>query len=140
MSTPTLKELISQATPGKRDTWGATLVFSEQGTICVCGEPRATNMVQYTPASCTGDRTALHEAAANAQLIARLSPEVAGAVYEALEMASLLCDTIEQCAGPQGGMPELPRVWRQILSAQVFGKYKQMRRAIALLDGKEDAK
>jgi len=83
MSTPTLLELCDGATPGPWLT-SAHCVYSEHGNVCAASEPRATEHVMFTPPSIQSKD--LREAHANAQLIARMSPEVCRRTWELLAL------------------------------------------------------
>lgn len=120
MTTPTLKQLVAGATKGARHVAGATIVYSRDGTICECGEPRATTTARFIKADLGSPDS--KEIYANADLIARLSPELALAVYEALEhMKQEMIDASERTG--VGKLCEHTESWQVI------------NRAMNLLDG-----
>ena len=118
MSTPTqsttLLELCAKATPGPRH-------------VVKCGTPEMFHHVHGV--ACVGDHFVEtdhkqgHEPS-DAQLIARLSPDVARAVYEALKA---------------GTGPLHPADNRGECLCSQCASRKGFDRAICLLDGKEDA-
>lgn len=118
MNPPTLKELVAQATPGKwtvefrshsAGTFGGTRYCASFTSI-----PNQGNKIifaSYRPTASeipfSGNDTA------NAQLIARLSPDVALAVYEALEDARddptisvAVCDRVKAALRLLDGMED----------------------------------
>jgi hypothetical protein len=95
-------------TPGPWKTWGSC-VFGDTGTVCACGEPRATSTAEYTPLEYgSKDRAEAH---ANAQLIAS-APDLLAAcqfAYQSLldgdidhaEIVAVLEVAIEKALGLQ---------------------------------------